>query len=434
MVRAAPTTPTKVSLRFGNGIVDITNLTLGAASQNPHDYQCLVVQRGGSAKITSLVIAPVNATTVSGRQTSRYQLHGGTLELGNVTSQGNFTMTGILSRGLDWHGGTIQPLSSQSTTFSAIGTGVIPAPLELALSGTVPKTLNVETGRTFTLGSGTRLSSDSSLVTLQKIGNGTLALAGDSTAFTGNLHLHEGILSPGQNTTPATAHTGAFTWNSGTLAFDLSPTGLTSDRFTIDRTFIKSTGTPANRVLSLKSSLGSGTYTLATYASTDLTLADFTATGIRSGYTADFTVGPTELTVTLSPASALATWRTTHFSTASNLGPAADLADPDSDGRPNLLEYALASEPTSADSAAPLTLARLPASDASPARLALTFTRIADPGLTYAVRAAASPAGPWTEVIYTSTGSDNTPGSVTVTDPADLASHPRRFLRLFVSR
>jgi len=125
--------------------------------------------------------------------------------------------------------------------------------------------------------------------------------------------------------------------------------------------------------------------------------------------------------------SARATWRELHFGSAATTGPAAPLADPDGDGLPNLLEYALGLAPLFADAAGAVT----PGTAAG--RLTLQFARVADPELTYSVEAADSPlAQAWT-AIWTSTGADNTPGPVTVPDTVPLTAHPTRLLRLRVT-
>lgn len=102
-------------------------------------------------------------------------------------------------------------------------------------------------------------------------------------------------------------------------------------------------------------------------------------------------------------------------------------ADPDADGRPNLLEYAFGAEPRLADTApgAP----RVALSGATPA---LEFTRLADPLFVYRVESSTTLSS-WTE-IWSSTGPANVAGPVSVPAPAPLSpSAPRSFLRLRAS-
>lgn len=138
----------------------------------------------------------------------------------------------------------------------------------------------------------------------------------------------------------------------------------------------------------------------------------------------------TSFSVTLAAPTTLATWQAAQFGPAAATASVANDADPDADGLPNLLEYALGT--------APLIAGPSPASPALGGG-ALTFTcpRIADPALTYTVEVADSPAGPWATLAAPgnpSSGAQNVAGPVVITDPAPLAEHPRRFLRLRVSR
>ncbi|AHF94546.1 hypothetical protein OPIT5_20175 [Opitutaceae bacterium TAV5] len=122
-------------------------------------------------------------------------------------------------------------------------------------------------------------------------------------------------------------------------------------------------------------------------------------------------------------------WRETHFGTTANEGDAADTADPEGDGLPNLLEYALGLDPLQSDSAGAVSIGKT----GDGQRLALTFTRIADPALTYTVEATDDlVSGEWTPV-FTSTDTENTAGSYTAEDADLISAHARRFLRLVVS-
>lgn len=128
----------------------------------------------------------------------------------------------------------------------------------------------------------------------------------------------------------------------------------------------------------------------------------------------------------------LETWRAEQFAAGTTEAEMADAADPDGDGLPNLLEYALGGAPQDAGSR-PGVVAGLAgaAGEASSPKLTLSFSRVADPALTYEVEAADGLAGPWS-VIWRSSGLENTDGPVTVKDEA--AWEGRRFLRLRVTR
>lgn len=104
-------------------------------------------------------------------------------------------------------------------------------------------------------------------------------------------------------------------------------------------------------------------------------------------------------------------------------------ADPDGDGLPNLLEYALGGDPRSVLSAPrPGLVVGEPG-----APLALTFARTADAALVYRVEASADLAT-W-QTVFVSTGADNSAGAAVATDVvAPGPEQPRRFLRLNVER
>jgi hypothetical protein len=105
-------------------------------------------------------------------------------------------------------------------------------------------------------------------------------------------------------------------------------------------------------------------------------------------------------------------------------------ADPDADGFANFMEYALGGNPIAPDSGIRPTVEMLNGT------LSLRFQRIADPTLLYEVQAAAEPVpdpASW-DVIWSSTGSGNSAGPVTVSDVPPEPAPVRRFLRLRISR
>jgi hypothetical protein len=126
--------------------------------------------------------------------------------------------------------------------------------------------------------------------------------------------------------------------------------------------------------------------------------------------------------------SAFQSWRLAHFGTFASSGNAADTADPEGDGRSNLLEYATGSDPNGADAGSAVVLGE--SEDGT--RLTLTFTRIADASLTYTVQATNGLTSAWTD-IWSSSGAANTAGSITVADTEATSANPKRFLRLKVS-
>jgi hypothetical protein len=120
-------------------------------------------------------------------------------------------------------------------------------------------------------------------------------------------------------------------------------------------------------------------------------------------------------------------WQSTVAWNGRDPGP---LSDADGDGTSNLLEYALGGDPLVPDRLPLATMVR----DGD--KLRFTFRRLADPQLTYEVQAAgdpgASPSG-W-QTVWSSTGTENTAGLVTVEETL-IEPFPRgRFLRLKIHR
>src|SRR5690606_9172432 len=117
----------------------------------------------------------------------------------------------------------------------------------------------------------------------------------------------------------------------------------------------------------------------------------FTDISLANGVTRHYIVtaangegeGPPSTEVTATTYTELESWRQLRFGSTSNSGDAADLADPDNDGRPNLIEYAVGSDPLAPDTGSVVTLGK--SEDGQ--RLTLSFHRIADPALTYTVEA-----------------------------------------------
>ena len=137
--------------------------------------------------------------------------------------------------------------------------------------------------------------------------------------------------------------------------------------------------------------------------------------------------GLLEVTLEQEELSGIAAWRVLHFGDGEAIGEAADDADPDGDGLNNMLEYALGGNPLAAD---PSILPRL---NSESGRVALTFSRVADPKLEYIVEARddLGAAVEW-QTIWTSSGEANTEGEVTVQDTLFIGERTSRFFRLRV--
>jgi hypothetical protein len=126
-------------------------------------------------------------------------------------------------------------------------------------------------------------------------------------------------------------------------------------------------------------------------------------------------------------------WKASYFnpSELNDANLSSDAADPDDDGIPNLLEYALNDDPRVASTAG------LPHPAISADHLTMTYTRRKAPtDMTYAVEGTSSVTGGWssagvTEQVLTDAGGIQT---VNATDTAPCSANSMRFLRLKVSR
>ncbi|MDQ8201775.1 glycoside hydrolase family 43 protein [Pelagicoccus sp. SDUM812003] len=119
-------------------------------------------------------------------------------------------------------------------------------------------------------------------------------------------------------------------------------------------------------------------------------------------------------------------WRTENFGENPAEGVAGNGDDPDQDGRPNLVEYALGTDPMAPDVDT--------ASDVELVgdKLVWTFSRTADPALQFEVRARSSLVGAESEVIWSSMGSANLEGDAQVEVDVPAGSEGQVFLELTV--
>jgi hypothetical protein len=211
----------------------------------------------------------------------------------------------------------------------------------------------------------------------------------------------------------------------------LAPAALGVQSLSATDTLLSWSDVPNETGYKVERSLASGgNYSLiANLAANTLTYADAglapgTSYYYRIGASNDAGDGPPSNEASARTHTLLEDWRNHHFETVSNSGPASDLADPDNDGMSNLLEYALNSDPNSANSRSELVPSVIDD------RWMVSFTRIGDPSITYSLQASGdlSQNTPW-QTIWSSVGAQNTNGTITI----DVTSHPRRFLRLSVS-
>ncbi len=126
--------------------------------------------------------------------------------------------------------------------------------------------------------------------------------------------------------------------------------------------------------------------------------------------------------------SSLDHWRYDAWGTTENSGDAADDADPDADGRSNLFEYGVGSDPFSPDSEGFGAVAVA----GDQATCEITFNRIADPDLIYTVQGTDDLTLEIWPTLWTSTDASNVAGPVTVEHTLGMDDYPKYFLRLSV--
>jgi hypothetical protein len=140
----------------------------------------------------------------------------------------------------------------------------------------------------------------------------------------------------------------------------------------------------------------------------------------------------------------LEAWRLLHFGSTDNSGDAADNGDPNHNGIPNLIEYALGGDPEGISTGILPQLARDGAGHAQ-----IHFTRYPDRSdISLIVQGSNNLADPWTDLAISVNGAAFTPADngatvsesgsgntrdVTVTDSATPSSAAKRFLRLKVT-
>ena len=251
-------------------------------------------------------------------------------------------------------------------------------------------------------------------------GSGNLNLIGGSmVTFAGN-NTRRGSLNLGNTAGFTLAQTGTMTFVPGVSGVTNAITGtnpaILNGTFVID-TSVASTA--AGSSWTLVATTGAKTYG-ATF-----NVSGFTSDGAAAG-TRKWTKGnyqfdeATGILSVIGGLSALDSWRVTHFGSA-GAAEAANTADPDNDGRPNLLEYATGTLPTAADSGSAATVAR------SGNFLTLSFNHIGDASLSYVVEASNDLATWTTAQTYTGL---TAAGTTTYTDTVSLTAGTRRFLRL----
>jgi hypothetical protein len=254
-------------------------------------------------------------------------------------------------------------------------------------------------------------------------GSGNLTLTGANMVTFAGANTFRGSINLTNTAGMTLASTGSLTFAPGAIASTNAITGsnpaVLNGTFVIDTT-AASTATGASWTLV-------ATTGVKTYGAT-FNVSGFTSDGAAAGSRKwtngnyQFDEATHTLSVIGSSLSALQSWRVTHFGNSANSGSGADSADPDNDGRANLLEYATGTLPNSADSGSVVAVAR------SGNVLTLTFNRIGDSSLSYVVEASNNLTTWSTVQTYPGVA-----GTTTYTDNVTLTSGTRRFLRLKVT-
>ncbi len=252
---------------------------------------------GGTSTIEKITLG-LNATVAAG--TATLTVDGGTLYVGSggivTAGSGTFTPSVVLASGTlaakdDWS--TAVPISLPADNSIVVHT---------ADAAGEPHDITIDS----------IISGNGSLT---KTGAGTLTLSGENT-FTGPVILNAGSLRvPGTLAGPvvindtaaldlatSTLELGAngLTWSGGgTVAVELGATH-TSGQLALTGPLTKSgTGVFAFSLQPGDGFAAGNTYTLATFASTNFTVDDFTATGLPPGYAAAFSLTDTSVEVTI---------------------------------------------------------------------------------------------------------------------------------------
>jgi hypothetical protein len=283
----------------------------------------------------------------------------------------------------------------------------------------------------------------------------TGTLVDESNSAVDNVeHVYQPTLSPGRYAVVISSPIGTASTTYG-LAWRTLPTvtvtastataaeqGLVPGQFTVSRT--GSTATPLYVPLAISGNAIAGTDYTALPTGVLIPAGQASVTVAVTPLTDILAEGPETVTLTVSSdysfsggGAATVTlldtpidqWRFENFTTGELQIPAQGgrTGDFEGDGFSNILEYSLNGDPKNfLPSIAPVL-----GNDGT--HLTLTFPRLADPGLIYAVWASTDLADWGIAPIWSSSGVQNVAGPVVVTDVATISSQPRRFLKLIVT-
>jgi autotransporter-associated beta strand protein len=271
---------------------------------------------------------------------------GGTMSI--TGSTGTVVLASSASIGVDAGVLTIpRVISGAGNVLTKAGAGI------LTLSG-----LNTYTGGTVVANGILRINSDNSAAN----GPVTVELGGalGGTGTVGGSTTVAGSLAPGVEVGTLTFASNLVLESGSSLAWDLSANdtsvgGAANDLVQVNGSLTLG-GTLNVTGIGDFSALSSGSWRLFNSSGAiSGQLAIGTMPAVAAGYTwAVDTSTPGQVNVTIvegSSVTAIEAWRLIYFGSSANAGNAADEADPDGDGIPNLVEFALGGDPTAADEA-----------------------------------------------------------------------------------
>lgn len=322
-----------------------------------------VTQNGGSVAAASLNLSGNVSDATPRTHTSVYDLNGGSLTLGAITS-GIVTTTGTIDSTFNFNGGTLKAASDNSSFWVARNTTTA----NIKTGGAIIDT----NGKNITVGQALVPFAGATTASLTKSGTGTLTLAGVNT-YNGPTHILAGTLALASTGTIAnspaiTIAPGAALDLTSKPAFTLA--GSQPLTFKLDGSGPGSSGrihaaglniTAANIVFDITTPLDDPVYILASY--TSKTGSAFATVTPPPGYALNYAYNGNQ--IALVTTSGFAGW-INGFLELTDSTPA---GDPDHDGIVNLLEYVLNGNPGSSD------LSILPTLDASGTNFVFSFTR-----------------------------------------------------------
>lgn len=300
----------------------------------------------------------------------------------------------------------------------------------------------------------------------QKTGSGSLTLAGNTT-FTGPVSVNTGtlmvngslaagddvavnsgailsgngslarnlVLNTGGTVRPGAGGAGnalsasSLTWNGGgKISVDLG--NSSAGRLNLSGALTK--GTAGSYQFSFNASeapaIGT-TFTLASFGSTNFVATDFSFTGLTGvGGTFAVNAGELQFTVTPPPGAAYLAWIAPYHLSADQAGPT---ADPDGDGIPNALEFALGQSPIAAGDAAIFATTVLVNNERYPALAFVQRRDVGDLQVSLRVSETLDFSLDLGSVLVSSTERNDGTNDVVIRSLIPLSQKPRQFLKLF---